>query len=220
MPSRPITRQIDREMELHQATILQPVSGNGAGRKAKTRTETRHGGKERLGNLTTLKLIAKQGADEKAQLEEWKADLTAKLASELVQVQIMHDEAMEASYQEMTKQRERFTLEIEALKEMLKETKEDKARNTRQDVEKNKKGLMNANQPIGEEEETPQQSQSSEIIALTLASPGVKKTCGKAKLRIGSCIETSYIPRTTLDSNKLQESKVKPTATSKSDSKR
>ncbi len=34
---------------------------------------------------------------------------------------------------------------------------------------------MNANQPIGEEEETPPQSQSSKIIALTLASPGVKK---------------------------------------------
>ncbi len=79
-----MTRQIDREMELNQATILQPVSGNRAGRKAKAKIETRQGGKERLGNITALNLIAKQGADEKAQLEEWKANLMAKFASELV----------------------------------------------------------------------------------------------------------------------------------------
>ena len=66
MQSRPMTRQMDRDMELNQATILQPVSGNGAGRKAKAKTETRHGGKERPGNITALKLIAKQGANEKA----------------------------------------------------------------------------------------------------------------------------------------------------------
>ncbi len=75
----------------------------------------------------------------------------------------------------MTKQCKHFTLEIEALKGMLTETKEDKAKNAQQHMEKNKKGLMNANQPIGEEEETSTQSQSSEIIAFTPASLGVEK---------------------------------------------
>ncbi len=70
MQSWPMMRQMDRETELNQATILQSVNGNGEGRKAKAKTETRHGGKERPGNITAVKLIAKQGADEKAQLDE------------------------------------------------------------------------------------------------------------------------------------------------------
>lgn len=58
--SRAITRQIGSI----QATILQPISGNGAGRKAKGKTETRHGGKERPSSITALKMIAKQETDE------------------------------------------------------------------------------------------------------------------------------------------------------------
>ncbi len=81
----------------------------------------------------------------------------AKLASELVQVQIMHGEAIEAQYREMEKQREHFTLEIEALKEMLNEVKEDKKKNARQDAERKKKGLEKENEPIGKEEETTSQ---------------------------------------------------------------
>ena len=110
--SRAITRQIGSS----QATILQPVSGNGAGRKAKGKTETRHGGKERPSSITALKMIAKQETDEKPQLEDWKAELMG-----------AHGEAVEAQYQEMEKQRKYFTTEIEALQEESKGLKENKA---------------------------------------------------------------------------------------------
>ncbi len=105
----------------------------------------------------------------------------AKLASELVQVQIMHGETMEAQYREMEKLREHFTLEIEALKEILKEVKEDKTKNARQDAERTKTGLEKENEPIGKEEETTPQSQRSESIAVTPVSPGVKKYIEKRK---------------------------------------
>lgn len=36
--SHPITRQMDSEIEKSQGTILEPVSGNGAGRKTKSRS--------------------------------------------------------------------------------------------------------------------------------------------------------------------------------------
>ncbi len=44
-------------------------------------------------------------------------------------------------------------LEIEALEEMLKEVKEDKTNNARQDAERKKKCLEKENEPIGEEED-------------------------------------------------------------------
>ena len=66
--SRVITRQMDQELDCHQ--VLQPVSGNRAGRKGKGKIEARHGAKDRPTSITALKLIAKQKADEKAQLEE------------------------------------------------------------------------------------------------------------------------------------------------------
>lgn len=118
---RMITRQMDQELDCNQ--ILQPVCGNGAGRRGKGKIETRHSGKDRPTSITALKLIAKQGADEKAQLEEWKEDLMAKLASEVVQLQKAHEEAMEAQYQEIERQRVFFTIEIEALKEEIREMK-------------------------------------------------------------------------------------------------
>lgn len=40
----------------------------------KGKVETRQSAKDRSTNITALKLIAKQGADEKAQLEQWKED--------------------------------------------------------------------------------------------------------------------------------------------------
>lgn len=79
---RIITRQMDQELDCHQ--VLQPVSGNGAGRKGKGKIETCRNAKDRPTSITALKLIAKQGADEKAQLDEWKEDLMAKLTSEIV----------------------------------------------------------------------------------------------------------------------------------------
>ena len=56
-----------QEVDDSQRSILQPVSGNG-GRKLKGRAETRHVAKEKSTNLAALKLIARQGADEKSQL--------------------------------------------------------------------------------------------------------------------------------------------------------
>lgn len=125
--SRAITRQMGLGIGSSQATILQPVSGIGAGRKAKDKTETLHGGKERPSSRAALKMIAKQETDEKPQLEDWKAELMGVLASEMAQLKKAHGEAVEAQYQEMEKQRKYFTTEIEALKEEWKEKKEKKA---------------------------------------------------------------------------------------------
>ena len=47
--SRPISRPIDSEIEKSYSTILQLVSGNGAGRKAKSKAETRLGAKSGQG---------------------------------------------------------------------------------------------------------------------------------------------------------------------------
>ena len=64
---RAIMRHIGREKNSSQATILQPISGNGAGSKAKSKTETRHGGKKRPSSIIAFKIIAKQEADKNAQ---------------------------------------------------------------------------------------------------------------------------------------------------------
>lgn len=112
---------MDQETDFHQ--VLQPVSGNGAGREGKGKIETRYSAKERPSSITALKLIAKQGADEKSQLEEWNEDLLTKLPSEVAQLQRAHGEAMEAQYQEMEKQRVFFAVEIEASKGEIREMK-------------------------------------------------------------------------------------------------
>lgn len=57
----------EEEENDNQRPILQPMSGNGGGRKLKGRVETRQGAKERSTNLTALKLFARQGK-EKSQL--------------------------------------------------------------------------------------------------------------------------------------------------------
>ncbi len=94
--------QIERS-KLRNTGVLKATSGNAAKRKAKT--ETRHGTKGST-SLTALKMIAKQGADEKSQLEEWKADLLHKLTGEIAQIHKAHDIAMEAQREEMEGQRE------------------------------------------------------------------------------------------------------------------
>lgn len=58
------------DQDVGERLVLQPVSGNGRGRKVKRTAETRHGAKERSTNLTALRLIARQGAEEQSQLEE------------------------------------------------------------------------------------------------------------------------------------------------------
>ena len=50
--------------------VLKATSGNAAKRKGKA--EMRHGAKERSTSLTALKMIARQGANEKSQLEDGK----------------------------------------------------------------------------------------------------------------------------------------------------
>lgn len=66
----------------------------------KEMAETRHIAKERSIKLTTLRLIARQGA-EKSQLEAWRADLLHNLTSEIAQIHKAHDDAMEAQRGEM-----------------------------------------------------------------------------------------------------------------------
>ena len=83
-----------------QRSILQLVSGNG-GRKMIEKAETRHGAKERATNLTALRRIARQGAGEKSQLEEWKADLLHNLTNEIAQIHKVHDDAIEAQREEI-----------------------------------------------------------------------------------------------------------------------
>lgn len=59
------------------AGVLRAASGG------KSKVETRHSAKDRPSSIIALKLIAKQGADKKEQLEQWKEDLVAKLTSEM-----------------------------------------------------------------------------------------------------------------------------------------
>lgn len=59
------------------------------------KAETRHGAKARSANLTALKMIARQGADENSQLEECKAGPMNDLATEISQLHKMHEDAVE-----------------------------------------------------------------------------------------------------------------------------
>ena len=114
-----------QEVDDSQELILQPVSGNGR-KKLKEKAETRHVAKEKSTNLAALKLIARQGADEKSQLEEWKTDLLGNLTAEIAQIHKVHKDAMEAQREEIEKQRKRFQFEIETLRERIWELKKEK----------------------------------------------------------------------------------------------
>lgn len=67
--------------------IRQAVVGNRSGHAeifkaaggVKGKIETRQTAKDRPTSITALKLIAKQGADEKAQLEQWEEGFVVKL---------------------------------------------------------------------------------------------------------------------------------------------
>ena len=97
-PTRYITWP-GQDVDEHQKSILQPVSGNG-GRKLNGKAETRHASKERSTNLTALRLIARQEA-EKSQLGLWKADLLHNLTSKIAQIHKAHNDAIEAQSEEM-----------------------------------------------------------------------------------------------------------------------
>lgn len=107
--------QIERS-KLRNTGILKATSGNAAKRKAKT--ETRHGTGST--SLTALKMIAKQGADEKSQLEEWKADLLDKLTGEIAQIHKVNNIAIEAQREEMEGQKKQFQFEIYVLGERIR----------------------------------------------------------------------------------------------------
>ena len=123
-----ITRQLEREMEKNQlgnSGVLKATSGNATKRRTKG-AETRHGAKERSTSLTTLKMIAKQGADEKSQLENWKTNLLNKLTSEIAEIHKAHNIAMEAQREELENQREQFQFEIQVLRERIREIELEK----------------------------------------------------------------------------------------------
>lgn len=105
--------QIERR-KLRNTGVLKTPSGNATKRKAKT--ETRHG---TATNLSALKMIAKQGADEKSQLEEWKANLLDKLTSEIAEINKVHNIAIEAQREEMEGLKKQFRFEIYVLGERI-----------------------------------------------------------------------------------------------------
>lgn len=122
-----ITRQFELEMEKNQLGnpgVLKAISGNAA--KWKAKAETRHSAKERSTSLAALKMIARQGADEKSQLEEWKTELLNKLTSEIAQIHEAHNIAMEAQREEIENQREQFQFEIQVLGERIRELEMEK----------------------------------------------------------------------------------------------
>ena len=115
-----ITGVPDLETEgrkLRNTGVLKATSGNAAKRKSKT--ETRHSTKGST-SLTALKMIAKQGADEKSLLEEWKTDLLDKLTTEIAQIHKVHNIAMEAQREEIEGQKKQFQFEIHVLGERIR----------------------------------------------------------------------------------------------------
>lgn len=110
-------RQIAARNRSGIARVLRPAGGS------KGRSEARQNAKDRPVSIAALKLIAEQGADEKAQLEQWKKNFVSKITCELAQLQKAHEEVMEAQSREMENQRAFFTVEIEALKEEVRELK-------------------------------------------------------------------------------------------------
>lgn len=67
--------------ELGNPEVFKATGRNAAKRKRKTKT--RLGVKDKATNLAALKMIARQGADEKSQLEEWKNDLLHNLTKKI-----------------------------------------------------------------------------------------------------------------------------------------
>lgn len=98
------------------AGVLKAVS------RGKSKVKTCHSVNDRPSSIIALKLIAKQGADKKAKLKQWK-EVVAKLISKMAQMQKAYEEAMQAQYREMENQREFITSEIEAQKRGVREMK-------------------------------------------------------------------------------------------------
>lgn len=111
-------------------------AANGA--RGKRKIETRQSVKDQPVSITALKLIAKQGADEKAELEQWIEEFVVKLTYEVAQLRKAHEETMQAQYQETENQRVFFIQEIEALKDEIKELKKAEKENKGTPIMKNR----------------------------------------------------------------------------------
>lgn len=110
------TCQLGLEIERNQLGnlgVLKTTSGNAA--KWNGKAETRLGIKVRSTNLATLKMIARQRADEKLQLEEQKTDLLHNLTKKIAQIHKANNIVIEAQHEEMERQREQFQFEIYVL---------------------------------------------------------------------------------------------------------
>ncbi len=146
------TRQIAVGNRSGNAGVLKAAGGKG-------KLETRQSAKDRPASITALKLIAKQGADEKAELEQWKEDFVARIACEMTQLRETHEETMQAQYREMENQRVSFTIEIEALKKEINELKRSEEENkgtptmgkNQAQPTRERKSLENLAEPIEEE---------------------------------------------------------------------
>ena len=147
-------------------------SGNAGVLKAaggKGKLETRQSAKDRPASITALKLIPKQGADEKAELEQWKEDFLARIACEMTQLRETHKETMQAQYREMENQRVSFTIEIEALKKEIKELKRSEEENkgtpaigkNQAQPTREQKSLENLAEPIEEIRHSPSPDQGN-----------------------------------------------------------
>ena len=65
-------------------------------------------------------MIAKKGADEKSQLEEWKTELLHNLTKEIAKIHKAHNNALEAQREEMERQREQSQFEMHVLWERIR----------------------------------------------------------------------------------------------------
>lgn len=121
----------------------------------KGRAETRHGVKERSTNLAALRLIARQGADEKSQLEGWKTDLLSNLTAEIAQIHKAHKDAMEAQREEMERQREHFQFEIEMLGERIQGLEKENERSVQGRTHQGNRPMTKHNIPEREPTQAP-----------------------------------------------------------------
>ena len=159
----------DLQMErrkLRNTGVLKATSGNATKRKAKT--ETRHSTKGST-SLTTLKMIAKQGADEKSQLEEWKADLLHKLTGEIAQIHKAHDIAIEAQREEMEGQRGQFQFEIHVLGERIRALELEKEGSPQRQTWRSESVEMSPERQISQTCQNVQKRSSQPALAKELA---------------------------------------------------
>lgn len=83
-----------KKNQLENTRVLKFISENAVIQKAKA--ETCHNMKDQSSNWIALRMIAQQGADEKSQLENWKAVILDSLTKEIAQIDRVHNNTIEA----------------------------------------------------------------------------------------------------------------------------